>query len=95
MKRIKAKGMKVVIYESALIDQGKGEFFHFKVIGSLNDFKKISDVIVANRMVDKLKRRVYELVDNRWMWISVQQKNVKFIIMKNILKLIEKIAKKK
>ena len=54
MKRIKAKGMKVVIYESALIDQGKGEFFHFKVIGSLNDFKKISDVIVANRMVDKL-----------------------------------------
>jgi len=62
MKRIKAKGIEVVIYESVLIEQGETEFFHSKVIGDLNEFKQISDVIVANRMVDELqdvKDKVY------------------------------------
>ncbi|MDB3972313.1 nucleotide sugar dehydrogenase [Candidatus Thioglobus sp.] len=62
MKRIKAKGIEVVIYEPVLIEQGESEFFHSKVINSLQAFKKISDVIVANRMVDELqdvKDKVY------------------------------------
>jgi len=52
----------VVIYEPVLIEQGENEFFHSKVIGNLEAFKKISDVIVANRMVDELqdiKDKVY------------------------------------
>jgi len=62
MKRIKAKGIEVVIYEPVLIEQGESEFFHSKVIGSLEEFKKISDVVVANRMVEELndvKDKVY------------------------------------
>ena len=59
IKRIKAKGIEVVIYEPA---SKEGEFFHSKVLGDLNEFKQISDVIVANRMVDELqdvKGKVY------------------------------------
>jgi UDPglucose 6-dehydrogenase len=62
MKRIKAKGIEVVIYEPVLSEQGESEFFHSKVISSLEAFKKISDVIVANRMVNELndvKDKVY------------------------------------
>jgi len=62
MKRIKAKGIEVVIYEPVLTDQGESEFFHSKVIDSLDDFKQTSDVIVANRMSDDLsdvKGKVY------------------------------------
>jgi UDPglucose 6-dehydrogenase len=62
MKRIKAKGINVVIYEPVLTEQGVNEFFHSKVIDNLDDFKQISDVIVANRMVDELndvKAKVY------------------------------------
>ena len=62
MKRIKAKGIDVVVYEPVLTEQGKKEFFNSKVINSLEEFKKVSDLIVANRMVDELqdvKDRVY------------------------------------
>jgi len=55
MKRIKAKGIEVVIYEPLLTEQYESEYFHSKVIDSLEEFKQLSDLIVANRMVDELE----------------------------------------
>jgi UDPglucose 6-dehydrogenase len=52
MKRIKAKGIKVVIYEPVIEENN---FFHSEVIKDLNEFKKISDLIVANRITGEIK----------------------------------------
>lgn len=61
MKRIKAKGVEVIVYEPALAD---AEFFHSPVVRDLDDFKRRSDVIVANRLTDDI-RDVVEKVYTR------------------------------
>lgn len=59
MKRIKAKGIEVVVFEPYLEEE---EFYHSRVIKNLHEFKELSDVIVANRMVKEIedvKEKVY------------------------------------
>ena len=59
MKRIKAKGIKVIIYEPII---NEVEFFHSKVIKDLDEFKKQSDLIVTNRMskdISDVKDKIY------------------------------------
>jgi len=55
MKRLKAKGVDVVIYEPVLDED---EFYHSSVIKDLSEFKAISDVIVSNRMSSDLENVV-------------------------------------
>ena len=58
MKRIKAKGIKMVIYEPVILGDN---FFNSEVIKDLNEFKKISDLIVANRITDEIKDVLYKV----------------------------------
>ena len=51
MKRVKAKGINVVIFEPLLEES---EFFYSKVVKDLSSFKNMSDIIVTNRMSNEL-----------------------------------------
>jgi UDPglucose 6-dehydrogenase len=59
MKRLKAKGIEVVVYEPTLQDSS---FFNSEVIKNINLFKEVSDVIVTNRFepeLDDVQEKVY------------------------------------
>lgn len=59
MKRIKARGIEVVVYEPAL---NEDNFYNSRVINNLEEFKAISDVIVANRItedISDIKEKIY------------------------------------
>lgn len=52
MKRIKARGVEVVIYEPVLTEES---FFNSRVIGNLDEFKRMADIVVANRLSDDIQ----------------------------------------
>lgn len=59
MKRIRAKGIKVIIYEPILKEE---TFFHSKIYSDLEKFKSESDIIVANRLSDELESALDKVI---------------------------------
>jgi UDPglucose 6-dehydrogenase len=55
MKRLKAKGIEVIVYEPVLTEVGDHKFFNSDVVADIHTFKQKSDVIIANRLVDDIK----------------------------------------
>lgn len=58
MKRLKAKGIEVVVYEPVLKET---HFYNSTVFTDLDEFKSISDLIIANRLVDEIKNVAYKV----------------------------------
>src|SRR5690606_31982579 len=52
MKRLKAKGLEVIVYEPVL---SESQFYHSEVVNDLTEFKRRSSVIVANRISDEIR----------------------------------------
>ena len=65
MKRVKAKGVKVIVYEPALKE---ARFFNSRVVSNPAQFKAESDVIVANRMTGERRRRCRQDIKPRIIW---------------------------
>ena len=75
MKRIKAKGVEVVVYEPVLQEEN---FYHSIVIKDLEAFKQMSDVIVSNRMcglLEDVKEKVYtrDLYNRDWFFFFLNK----------------------
>jgi len=58
MKRVKAKGIEIVVYEPVL---NQAEFYRSRVITDLNEFKELSSIIVANRMTEEIADVAYRV----------------------------------
>jgi UDPglucose 6-dehydrogenase len=59
MKRLKAKGVEVVVYEPVLKES---EFYRSRVINDLNEFKQVSDIVIANRItkeIEDIQEKIY------------------------------------